>query len=502
MSDQMNESSDNADFQILVDQTKDGQTVKISNKTRKIIFVLMVLVAAVSSLDGGIVPQQLDKIKVDFEDEGEAKTGLFSSIDYLGRVGGALIMVMIINIINRKSIYIPALFIKGLMMALPIITENFIPNIVARFFTGFSQVIFTTYLPVWCDQYGKSEYKTKMVMLIQLGNPLGIIFGYGVGMLCDKILGAGDVIKKGELHGWRIGFCLEGIMLILLGALNLCFEKKYFSPDFVLVGENMGKVKKEKKTKSPIIIISNFIHSIPKYFKNVLFIATTFATSVSFFGLGVIQYYGEAYLRNVLGFEGQALFICYGSLCVLGPISGIIFGGLMTSKIGGYVKKKAIILCLILTSVGAVSAVSMGIVDNKAYFIAICLVYLFTIGAVIPPEAGITIASLENKLRGDGYSLCNLLLNLIGSFPAPFVFSLVLEFIQKKYKEVTKNYPISWTIVMCYNFIGILAIIISTCKRFNIEGDLVGEENCNIDNNKPINVSGSTNSETIEKIDE
>ena len=134
MSDQMNESSDNADFQILVDQTKDGQTVKISNKTRKIIFVLMVLVAAVSSLDGGIVPQQLDKIKVDFEDEGEAKTGLFSSIDYLGRVGGALIMVMIINIINRKSIYIPALFIKGLMMALPIITENFIPNIIARFF--------------------------------------------------------------------------------------------------------------------------------------------------------------------------------------------------------------------------------------------------------------------------------------------------------------------------------------------------------------------------------
>lgn len=207
---------------------------------------------------------------------------------------------------------------------------------------------------------------------------------------------------------------------------------------------------------------------------------TTFSTSVAFFGLAVIQFYGVEYLKIVLKFDAASLFIVYACLCVLGPIGGIIFGGVVTGKMGGYVKRKAIFLCLFLTILGAISATCMNLVDNKIYFVSLCLIYLFTVGAIIPPEAGITIASLENELRGDGYSLCNLLLNLIGNFPAPYAFSLILEWVRKAGEEdEKKKYEKTWLISMLYNFVGVLAISVSTYKRLKIEGDLVGEEKNN-----------------------
>ena len=47
--------------------------------------------------------------------------------------------------------------------------------------------------------------------------------------------------------------------------------------------------------------------------------------------------------------------------------------------------------------------------------------YLFAIGTSIPPISGIIISCLDNNLRGDGFSFCNLILNLLGSFPSSYV---------------------------------------------------------------------------------
>jgi len=95
---------------------------------------------------------------------------------------------------------------------------------------------------------------------------------------------------------------------------------------------------------------------------------------------------------------------------------------------------------------------------------------LFGIGAAIPPISGIIISCLDNNLRGDGFSICNLLNNLIGSFPSSYVYALLVDAFKKEKEE--DRYRYAWMITMGYNFIGLMWVIIAGIFRYKIKGDL------------------------------
>ena len=63
--------------------------IDINDNKRFFIFITLVLISTFSSCDGGIIPQQNEVIKNDFGGE-EPRIGLFGSIDYIGRVFGAI----------------------------------------------------------------------------------------------------------------------------------------------------------------------------------------------------------------------------------------------------------------------------------------------------------------------------------------------------------------------------------------------------------------------------
>ena len=208
--------------------------INIDNYKRMIIFICLVCVAILSSCDGGIVPQQNSQIKTDFGGEGENKVGLFGSIDYIGRVVGALIFTMIMGRMNRKMMLVITLIFKALTLFVPLVSKEYIINTVARCLSGISQVFYPTYLPVWCDQYAKKDNKTIWVTIVQIGNPLGIIIGYGLSMASDYIF---------PISGWRSSFAIEGVILVICAIIILFFDKIYFSEKFVLIEDSKGKIK-------------------------------------------------------------------------------------------------------------------------------------------------------------------------------------------------------------------------------------------------------------------
>ena len=132
------------------------------------------------------------------------------------------------------------------------------------------------------------------------------------------------------------------------------------------------------------------------------------------------------------------------------------------------------------------SAISMAIACHEIsiLFIITAWTYLFGIGAVIPPISGIIISCLDNNLRGDGFSICNLLNNLIGSFPSSYIYSLLVDGFIKEKEE--NRYKYAWMITMGYNFIGLIYVIIAGIFRYKIKGDLSEEkeENKNLINNE------------------
>ena len=475
MSEEDNESQTTKTIEQLV---KQDNLIEIDDKKRNIIFLCLTAIAIFSSCDGGIVPQQNTFIQEDFGEKEEQRVGLFGSIDYSGRVVGALIFTVIMGKMNRKLLLVSTLLFKSLTLFVPLFTVNYYINSIARGLSGLSQVFYPTYLPVWCDQYGKKNKKTIWVMIVQIGNPLGIIIGYGLGLLFEKL-------ELFGMNGWRTSFAIEGVILILCAVIIFFFEDMYFSEKFLLVEDSKGKeeIKDEQKKVTLFANIGSIIC-------NKIFLFSSLCNSVAFFGIGVVQFYGDKYMKLVLDIGDSIRFILFGLLCLFGPTSGMVFGGIISSKLGGYVKRSSMMFIIIAMIVAGVISMLIACHEISVLFIITSWTYLFAIGTVIPPLSGIIISCLDNNLRGDGFSLCNFLNNLLGNFPSSYAFSILVDVFDQGDNNSDK-YRYAWMITMGYNFIGLLFVIIAGVFRLKIKGDLSdGKEENNINS-----VDGETKSD-------
>ena len=438
--------------------------IEINESKRTVIFICLVIVATLSSCDGGIIPQQNIRINEDFDTNGEHQVGLFGSIDYIGRVIGAIIFTIIMGKMNRKMMLVVTLIFKGITLFIPIFTINYYINIVARCLSGLSQVFYPTYLPVWCDQYGKKSSRAIMVMVVQIGNPIGIILGYGLSMVCQWI-------ELFGMNGWRTSFAIEGIILIVCAVFIVFFDDIYFSEKLVLVDDSKGKIETKSNENE-----SNLLGNVCKIICNKIFLFSSICNSVAFFGIGVVQFFGDKYMEVVLEIDSSIRFIFFGLLCLLGPTCGMVFGGIICSKLGGYTKKNSMTFIIISMALASIISMFIACHTNIVLFIIAAWTYLFAIGAVIPPISGLIISCLDNNLRGDGFSICNFLNNLIGNFLSSYVYSLIVDAFALENKEedakYTDKYRYAWMISMGYNFVGLLFVIIAGIFRYRIEGDL------------------------------
>ena len=488
----------NEENQIITNEIKEddyknennSQLVEINNKVRTTIYICLVLISAFSSCDGGIIPQQNSNIQKDFGQENDnSLVGFFGSVDYIGRVFGAIIFSFILGKMNRKIILFLTLILKAITLFIAIPFGGSTINIIFRGISGISQVFYTSYLPVWCDQYGKKKQRTLMVMFVQLGNPVGIIIGYGIAMACDLI-----IPNDSNYSGWRIAFGFEGVILVVCAVIILFFNKKYFSEKFVLLDDNLGReeIKEEKEGENKLINFNN----IKKILCNKLFLFTTLSNSISFFGMGIVQYWGDKYMELILKMEANLRFIIFAVLCLLGPILGMIFGGLICSKLGGYGTRKAMIFVIIILIISSIISSLITIDDNMVIFIIFTWSYLFFLCAPISPESGIIISSLDNHLRGDGFALSNSLLNLLGSFPSSYVFGSLSDLYKSKLSnedvEKNKHFVYAWTTCMAYNYVGVILIIIAGVFRFRIKGDLTNNPEEEIDKIENIGIRSNT----------
>ena len=462
-----------------IEDIKDTETegIKLSKQIRWIIFITLAAISTLSNLDGGIIPAATNEMQIDMS-IGPAEIGVFGSIDYLGRIIGSLIFVAIINTVNRRMILIGTLFIKGISLFIPRVPgcdKSYTINLICRGISGFSQVYYTIYLPVWCDQYGPKKSRTIMITVTQLGLPLGIVLGFLMATLLGK-------------QNWVLCFNIEGIILGALGILCFFFPQLYFSNTLMLVDgsndrmqEMPGKDEEEEPeipnidpdSKTPSSIFKEgevrkkkrigLLENICTIMKEPVFLFTGLANSVVFFGMAVIQFWGADYMQYVVGVEDEfVLLYVFSAICITGPPAGIILGGVIGSKIGGYTVRKAIVICVGLCAMSCVFALIITLDSSHvAYFGIMVWLYFFFSGATTPLETGIVISSLPERLRGDGFSVMNFILNLIGNLPASSVYGLIYE----NTKSTHNTYAMFFT--MSYNVVGLIFVILGMVFRLN-----------------------------------
>ena len=460
-----------------IEDIKDTETegIKLSKQIRWIIFITLAAISTLSNLDGGIIPAATNEMQIDMTIK-QAEIGVFGSIDYLGRIIGSLIFVAIINTVNRRMILIGTLFIKGISLFIPRVPgcdKSYTINLICRGISGFSQVYYTIYLPVWCDQYGPKKSRTIMITVTQLGLPLGIVLGFLMATLLGK-------------QNWVLCFNIEGIILGALGILCFFFPQLYFSNTLMLVDgsndrmqEMPGKDEEEEPeipnidpdSKTPSSIFKEgevrkkkrigLLDNICTIMKEPVFLFTGLANSVVFFGMAVIQFWGADYMQYVVGVEDEfVLLYVFSAICITGPPAGIILGGVIGSKIGGYTVRKAIVICVGLCAMSCVFALIITLDSSHvAYFGIMVWLYFFFSGATTPLETGIVISSLPERLRGDGFSVMNFILNLIGNLPASSVYGLIYQ----NTKSTHNTYAMFFT--MSYNVVGLIFVILGMVFR-------------------------------------
>ena len=425
---------------------KDITNVTINSQTRMKIFISMVCISLFTNLDGGIIPRATDQIKMDIN-IGETEIGYYGSIDYLGRLVGSLIYIIIITKTNRLFLLQATLIMKGISLIIPFIYsgENFtllyFIIMICRFLSGLSQVYYTIYLPVWCDQYGAKKHNILMIMFIQLGLPAGIVLGYGMSMVLQE--------------NWKLCFLIEGIICVCLAVFYCSFPLIYFSNDLILVEGTNNKLK-----RNPNIKESNILLNLKDILSNKIFLLTGLSNSVVFFGMGVVQYWVDSYMLNVMNIESGYRFIIFCLVCVTGPPMGVIVGGVLGSYIGGYHNKKAIVLCVYFSLFSCILAMIIGFCSNAIVFTVLMWLYICLISAMTPLETGIIINALPEELRGDGFSVMNFILNMLGNLPASSIYGIIYEKTKDKYSNM------AMVITMSYNILGFVFILIGLIYRF------------------------------------
>ena len=162
-------------------------SIPLPRRKRWLIFSIFVILNIMINVDHGTVPAATEEIKKDLNINDE-QFGLFGSLVYLGNMFGSLVSLTLINKLNRKYLLAVSLTLSGGFLMTFTIWSSLYFLFSNRIVVGMFQAFVSIYLPIWCDQFGIKRQRTIMIALIQVAPPLGVVLGYAITILCQKVI--------------------------------------------------------------------------------------------------------------------------------------------------------------------------------------------------------------------------------------------------------------------------------------------------------------------------
>ena len=529
----------------------------INRKIRWLIFSLFIVLNLLMNFDHGTVPAATEQLR-NYLDLDDSELGLFGSLVFLGVIIGSLISLTIINTFNRKYILMACLILCGLSLFLFTKTKQYILLCIDRVIIGIFQAFISIYLPLWCDQFGVERRKTLMLALIQVVGPLGVLVGYIVTTLLNMYLDwlpyVGDIEKD---ERWLYSFYIQSILIWGISICFIFFPNKYFNSktrrvpiefeeilnksekdknqDFLkrsffyngnqnyqeskneknkidndLENNDIKKDEEQKNNNSENMnedeqngMSQNNYKEIPFYiklkliFSEPLFIFNVLTMSILYFIVTCVQYWASDYMLVALGITDEKLrLFAFSFVCLTSPTIGLIAGGFIVDKLGGYHKKS--FFCLTFSLLSIIPAIPIPLVDSIYTYTALLWVLLFFGASLIPSTQGIIIACLPKDVQGSGNSFSIFFFNLLGYFPAPFVYGFIKDNFDDKNdvkhgSRVAQKVSIWSTIGVCIT-IGISTIIrYSKAKEYD---EKMGRDKSKIN---PENISNKDENSNIDE---
>ena len=478
----------------------------LPRKIRWIVFVILTYITITMELDQGVLSSSTEALSKDME-LNDSQLGGLGSMVFLGKPFGCLLFFTLINKLNRKYMLLATLFVIILSLILTTQTKNLVLLYLCRIAVGIVNSYLGIFFPVWTDQFGIHKYKSLFLTCHHLASSLGYLFGYIMGVWL----------------GWELSFYIQDIILLIPIIILIFISNKYFSMSIMPIkskmkllekeeDENNKKEKiekeidklkvtvldesyeeekineenkvneedkeKEKEKEEQIDLeddISLFedIHKkgenmskgaimlqIKAIIKSPLFILINITLCVLYAIVAAVQFWINDYLQFGLRIDdAKKRFFMFGAIVITSPPLGMIIGGIILTKVGGYESEKAIYIPLIFSLIVSIFANLAPLSTNVYVFLPLFWIYFFAGSAIIPAASGISLVSVDKKYAGAASSMSILLYNVLGKFPGPNLYA----FFKNKANDENSRVPM-W-LLLNLAVIGFLAVLIAL--KFN-----------------------------------
>ena len=223
------------------------------------------------------------------------------------------------------------------------------------------------------------------------------------------------------------------MMIIIRLCLNeIYFSSKMFSAQNESRAQSFFEEQHEEEENSNNEKSNSLINDVWFWLSSSQFLAYTFGFGFAFLPLVGFGTFSFAFLENVLGItnKNERLFSISIS-SIFGPVGNVV-GGIISECIGGYQNKKSGFVVIILQILSAIGGMAIPYTKSIWEFTCANLLFLFSFSALFPIVLGIIINSLPNEMKALGNSFNNLVINLIGTVPGPYIYGVINDLYAKE----------------------------------------------------------------------
>ena len=474
------------------------------------LYKYIVLIQLFLYMEAGIVPALLSQFTLTF-DLTHQYQGLLGAIVYLALSLATPFCAYCYRTKNAKYVITYSLFANGIALILFMSTPTSygkyskIYLIASRGCVGFTQAFFNVYAPLWVHQYTPTKYRARCMGYLQGATPLGATIGYFIGSVAIWFSHGRSEDDNGQgtcyaMLCWRWALLVPIFAIIPLSFLAFKFvpnehvmlRNVHLRSSFMIVEEDEDKEtntallslsKDEEDTIS--LLTSSQQTSTAKIdvwqelltlFHTPVYICVVLCLSALFFVVTGIQYWVTLFLVTNTQDSIFVIHLSYLFCAGTGPFLGVMFGGYIIDKTGGYSntknnnnqETKALGICTILGLIAVLSTIPPSFLNNTYYISMFLWITLFTGASILPACSGIVITSITiPTLRPFATAFAATSYNLLGYAASNYIPGVIMTIVRKSqyFSNFCENddhnaclYKLGFRVVLFWSFFALFFI--------------------------------------------
>lgn len=439
-------------------------------------FLLLCAIQAIVNYDSGAIPASLDSIAASYGTEKltAAQLGILGSLPYLALTIMSPLAGFLLGRYSPKMLIGAGLILNILCNLLMAVSSKVWLLFLSRFCVGLTQSSFLIYAPVWVEEFGEPAWKTSWVALLQASVPIGIDMGYLV---------AGMMTCHGVVWTWSIVVqCILMAPLVIIFFLcpARCLEvqdptKKSFL--YSEEGQSLPGARQLSLRVSVAHLTRMDIATQKGGLFSGLFICTIFSLCSLFFVVAGMQYWCTIWLTmdfkpslntDTADFK-KIVVVAFGSVAATAPILGVIIGGLIIDKCGGYgpdakQQRKALRILLVFAVCASTCGIGASCVRAPDGFVAVVVLLWFVLffgGAIVPGETGIMLTSIPAKSRPMASGIGQGAYNIFGYGLGTFLPGALISLVANGTDADAKDRLIGMQLIFYWSLFGVVGLALS-----------------------------------------